>query len=745
MRVRIAATIAVLILGAVHSASAQGIWSAQCHFQVLDAYNQPASGVEVTLDLEVPLNPDDPPEQDTTGYTDSTGWAHVYIYTWYGSYKRATCIASPGSAGYTLYYGNTYITGASDGVVLNGNIVVIPRPTSYGLAGGGTADFYPSGAYDKPVVVAQPFNSAETLTGPMSPADLWKQYNGNPGMLSGGMLVRLAAQGYDVVLVRARLVGDDIALQGADFARAINFAHTYNGYSGNVTVAGYSMGGLVVRTAMAKWPTYGFGSSPPVNLIAALDSPLRGALLSNDAQHAFWNTSLDNGKTAHEHNMDSCSAQQMLENACHKTLNCDDCLECNDKGWISTFVSGQPFDFCNPYLGSCGYGGAGYKSCSGLALFSLGWPSGVRRIAASLGQIGARTNVCYGDSTGLDLTGEGRDGCPAVDYSTFDTGTEWGYIDIRLSTDREFYYRQLNSSSVGGTHWIDELTPGSRQPGSVEDVAASFWIFKTANGHQWLHMGTFIPLYSALDQDPSTGVSSMDEYWTNSYSAFHDALSDRAGTWVNQRTGTSGSSSLVDWLIRNIGDAFGGSSGGQSHAACGESTCVPMQGMYISHFSAPGCGGTESYYLPYDGYGYNCRTWDGGGQCGTVHRTQTNYSYRMNGGQCIDQWPSGNPLNDFVTVYRGTTTQDGCGESTCAPIQGMYISHFSAPGCGGTESYYLPYDGNGYNCRTWNGSGQCGTIHRTMTNYSYRMNGGQCIDQWPSGNQLNDFVTVYRP
>jgi hypothetical protein len=74
--------------------------------------------------------------------------------------------------------------------------------------------------------------------------------------------------------------------------------------------------------------------------------------------------------------------------------------------------------------------------------------------------------------------------------------------------------------------------------------------------------------------------------------------------------------------------------------------------MYVSHFSGPGCSGTESYYLPYDGYAYQCRSWDGGGQCGTVHRTVTNYSAKTNGGPCQDLWPTGNTLSDFVTIYR---------------------------------------------------------------------------------------------
>jgi hypothetical protein len=272
-------------------------------------------------------------------------------------------------------------------------------------------------------------------------------------------------------------------------------------------------------------------------------------------------------------------------------------------------------------------------------------------------------------------------------------------------------------------------------------------------------------------------------------------------------------------------------------AGCGEGSCVAAQGMYISHFSGLGCTGTESYYLPYDGYSYACRTWDGLGQCGTVRRTVTNTSVRINGGPCQDLWTSGNTLSDFVTVYRGGTppppppppatytltvaksgtgsgtvaanvgslycgyacsasysqgaqvllsataapgsvfagwngggcygtssscaltvssnlmpqatfnavSGGGCGEGSCVSAQGAYVSHFTGANCTGTESYYTPYDGYAYACRSWDGGGNCGTIRRTVTNVSYRLNGNPCVDQaWPQGNTLSEFVTIYR-
>lgn len=98
----------------------------------------------------------------------------------------------------------------------------------------------------------------------------------------------------------------------------------------------------------------------------------------------------------------------------------------------------------------------------------------------------------------------------------------------------------------------------------------------------------------------------------------------------------------------------------------------------------------------------------------------------------------------LLLAATATAAHAVCGEASCVAAQGTYISHFTGTNCTGTESYYLPYDNWGYSCRPWNGTGDCGTIHRTVTNRSYRYN-GTCYNAWPSGNQLSDFVTVYRP
>jgi hypothetical protein len=91
-----------------------------------------------------------------------------------------------------------------------------------------------------------------------------------------------------------------------------------------------------------------------------------------------------------------------------------------------------------------------------------------------------------------------------------------------------------------------------------------------------------------------------------------------------------------------------------------------------------------------------------------------------------------------------------CGEPMCQPVVGQYFSHFTGLDCTSTESYYTPYfsgsmmpnpDGKIY---SWDGNGSAGTIYRTVTNRSARDTTGQCHNDWPNGNTLDYFVTIYR-
>src|SRR5438105_4352960 len=93
-------------------------------------------------------------------------------------------------------------------------------------------------------------------------------------------------------------------------------------------------------------------------------------------------------------------------------------------------------------------------------------------------------------------------------------------------------------------------------------------------------------------------------------------------------------------------------SGATGTAVCGEASCTPVVAAYVSHFTGPDCTGTESYYTPYLGYDGVRRSWDGNGLAGNTLRTQTNVSYKTQSAGCVNAWPGGNTLSDFVTIYR---------------------------------------------------------------------------------------------
>ena len=187
---------------------------------------------------------------------------------------------------------------------------------------------------------------------------------------------------------------------------------------------------------------------------------------------------------------------------------------------------------------------------------------------------------------------------------------------------------------------------------------------------------------------------------------------------------------------------------------CGEASCAPMGSAYISHYTGLRCTGTESYYMPYGFADGRAHSWNGTGVAGTVQRRVVNRSWRGTDGACRESaWPDGNTLDGFVTVYRKfASAPTVCADTYgCKPVTSAYISHFTNADCTGIESYYTQYDnGNGGRTRSWDGNGITGVVAFTRTNKSWKMNDGGgdgtgCRrNEWPSGNTLSGFVTVYR-
>ena len=170
---------------------------------------------------------------------------------------------------------------------------------------------------------------------------------------------------------------------------------------------------------------------------------------------------------------------------------------------------------------------------------------------------------------------------------------------------------------------------------------------------------------------------------------------------------------------------------------CGEADCVPVGGTWVSHFTNGDCTGTESYWTPYDGgNGGVRRSWNGTGMAGTVIRRVSNRSYRINNGPCnVNQWPDGNELDGFVTIYRGP-----CGEATCRLVDRVVTSYYSGAECSGEQmAMYAP----GVTPGAWDGTGTAGTSFRIVDALSIRQPDGLCWAD-PFGPEFGfEFSTVY--
>lgn len=182
-----------------------GVRVAHCEIDVHDVYGRPASGVQamLSLQLEVTQDTDAQPDFSVTGVTGANGHVSMTVTAPPGSfYNKAVCTTTASVEGDAPYPRDYVGLTRTDDDTLSGSMVIVPRPSqTIQLPGGGTADLYASGAYDKPLVIAQPFDSGEPVAGRMTATGLWTQYNGNPAFLSGGgLLARLYAAGHDVWL-----------------------------------------------------------------------------------------------------------------------------------------------------------------------------------------------------------------------------------------------------------------------------------------------------------------------------------------------------------------------------------------------------------------------------------------------------------------------------------------------------------------------------------------------------------------
>ena len=148
----------------------------QCDIQANDVYGIPAAGISVTIYgfTSITDSSDFPLVISNTIATGADGHASVTLQP--GSYVQVFCGTNSAAANYTPYPNELSLAGFP----LTGTLVVGPKPITVTFPGGGAADLYLNGGYDRPVVIAEPFFSDEPVKGPMSASDLWIRYNGTP-------------------------------------------------------------------------------------------------------------------------------------------------------------------------------------------------------------------------------------------------------------------------------------------------------------------------------------------------------------------------------------------------------------------------------------------------------------------------------------------------------------------------------------------------------------------------------------
>jgi len=176
------------------------------------------------------------------------------------------------------------------------------------------------------------------------------------------------------------------------------------------------------------------------------------------------------------------------------------------------------------------------------------------------------------------------------------------------------------------------------------------WLSLTVSGTITRSRTTQIGVSVTASVAPHTTI--QGDYGVQAYNAIYQVHTDEMLIWSNpfhltcSDLGTAQQSvnaptTVEGWRVRQT-----------APIVCGEASCTPVQAAYISHFTGVGCTGTESYYTPYFLFDGIRRSWDGHGIAGSNWRTVTNRSWKGTDGECHDDWPTGNTLNYFVTIYR---------------------------------------------------------------------------------------------
>ena len=589
------AAIAIALISAAPGV-AQAEWtqwtSLQCYYEVKDPYGRPVPGVPVGLEISGNFCPNTDWMYGSTGPDGKTTlYRSAAAYDCYGNqvvissfrcavYENASLTANKteSSTTATTLWLTTIVPPNPERQNFTSGFVNNGGPCTEANGDCASAELYlgADGVYDNVIVVPEPINPSYYRR---SARQMWKEYNADPNLLGGtGILQQLRAKGYDIWIVRTDTL-QDLWEQAAQYAQAVQYAvsgdHGYGSPAGGtVTAFGFSLAGLVVRTALTRWDYdswdaagggaawrngLGLQSTVPVRLMAMGDSPLRGAQLNEDYMDVAWRETDASEFMAAR--LDTCSPRQMLQWS-------RDTNGFNRIGWDAFFKNGGAFSYYGPDWT--------YHYCPGgppiltQGRNGNGWPAGIRKIGWSQGKMG-ETQRCYGNATGKDLNDVYVDVCARTDVWTPTTGSQALWIEKKidllpdgLARDWHIYYKRMSPNA-----FADDLESGSKHGISESpEVRGWKWGFSgSAEFHQYGPISTYIPLRSALDRTCDPGVTwcsqVLDAEWTNSYNAAHRRLEKPQIDWlvaqldassVCQSTGCPAGS--CGWQTDNCGNSL---------------------------------------------------------------------------------------------------------------------------------------------------------------------------------------------
>jgi hypothetical protein len=411
------------------------------------------------------------------------------------------------------------------GTTLVLDAVAVPTPDDVrqfrGLKDGdAVARLYKSGAYDKVILIPEPFDPHEQ--------DPVKRIRRDEFWLEFKLAMRqFFREGYDVWLVEPPTTGQNVHEQAAQYAQAVQFAATMYrpGLSkGDVALFGYSMGGVVLRVATARWEAdagwrsaLGLADEIPAGLAIFGDAPLRGAQINVPTQQFVWRKHKEG-----DVNLNSCSAQQMAREAGY--VFSDGSTSRTTANHTAFFSNGADVRFpVPPFPRSCSDVGADRtdsQACicdAGPAVFSIngdGFAHGLRKIAFSNGTW-ADPNKCYGGAR--DLNAAGEDMCPEDPGGGGEFIPQPGNILFEVDTpvcpvgDETFRAEapDLEGGSRNETVFnrrvrIDFPIPGVCQEARIRQFFS----------------GTFIPIRSSLAADAPSSTP-FDATFTNDFQGSH--------------------------------------------------------------------------------------------------------------------------------------------------------------------------------------------------------------------------------